>query len=236
MITVSIVSHGHGVMLYKLIEQLQSFPNVSQIIITLNIPEPFQTNITDKLTIIHNDIPYGFGANHNKAIKLCLNSFFCVMNPDIEFVNNPFPVLLECISQHSLCLAAPLIISSSGEIEDSAREFPSFSKLLKKLFFSLDGRWPLDFDKSVNYPDWVAGMFMLFTSESFKQIGGFDDKYFLYYEDVDICRRIKIQGSKIGLCTNVKVIHDAQRASRKKLKFLIWHIKSSLRFFFQYSK
>lgn len=236
MITISIVSHGHGEMVGKLVTQLQKIETVSQIILTLNIPEFLQIKNKDKLTIVHNDIPFGFGANHNKAFKLCTKAFFCVLNPDIEFVQDPFPTMLECIAQKNISLAAPIIISPSGEIEDSVRTFPTWSSLLRKLFFSFEGRWPLVMDKSVNYPDWVAGMFMLFPSSAYKEVGGFDERYFLYYEDVDICRRVRNHGYEIGLCTKVKAVHDAQRTSRKNIKFLVWHVKSMFRFLLLSSK
>lgn len=230
MITVSIVSHGHGEMVDRLIEQLRKIESVSQIILTLNIPQLIKINNNEKITIIQNEMPFGFGANHNNAFKLCTQPFFCVLNPDIELVEDPFPTLLDSIKQQSLNLVAPIIVNSSGAIEDSARTFPTWSSLLKKLFFSFEGRWPLDLKKSVNYPDWVAGMFMLFTSTGYKEIEGFDTNYFLYYEDVDICRRLRVRGYQVGLCTTVKAIHDAQRTSRRKIKFLIWHLKSMVRF------
>jgi GT2 family glycosyltransferase len=230
MITVSIVSHGHGEMVERLIAQLHKIEAVSQIILTLNIPERIQIKNNENLTIVHNETPFGFGANHNNAFKMCTQPFFCVLNPDIEFVQDPFPALIESINQQSLCLASPIIVSSAGIIEDSAREFPTFWSLFRKLFFSFEGRWPLDLNSSVNYPDWVAGMFMLFTSASYKEIEGFNTNYFMYYEDVDICKRARNHGYQIGLCTKVKAIHDAQRTSRKNIKFLFWHLKSMFRF------
>jgi hypothetical protein len=230
MITASIVSHGHGEMVERLIAQLQEIETVSQIILTLNIPESIQIKNNEKLTILHNDRPFGFGANHNNAFKLCKQAFFCILNPDIEFAEDPFPTLLECLAQENISLVAPIIISPSGEIEDSARNFPTWSGMFNKLFFSADGRWPLDLTEGVNHPDWVAGMFMLFPSKAYMQVGGFDERYFLYYEDVDLCRRMQNQNHKIGLCTKVKVIHDAQRGSRKNARLLLWHIKSMLRF------
>ncbi len=236
MIAISIVSHGHGEMVEKLIAQLQKIETVLQIILTLNIPEHFQIKNKEKLIIVHNETPCGFGTNHNKAFKLCTQAFFCVLNPDIEFVQDPFPTLLECISQKNISLVAPIIISPSGEIEDSARAFPTCSSLLRKLFFSFEGRWPLVMDKSVNYPDWVAGMFMLFPSSAYKEVGGFDERYFLYYEDVDICRRVRNHGYEVGLCTKVKAVHDAQRTSRKNIKFFVWHLKSMFRFLLLSSK
>jgi len=230
MITVSVVSHGHGEMVERLIAQLQKIEIVSQIILTLNIPESIQIKNNEKLTIVNNNVSTGFGANHNNAFKLCTQAFFCVLNPDIELLQDPFPTLISCIKQQKSALVAPIIVSSLGSIEDSVRKFPTWSSLLRKLFFSFEDRWPLVMDISINYPEWVAGMFMLFDSVIYKELEGFDIDYFMYYEDVDICKRAGKLGFQIGLCTTVKVIHHAQRTSRKKIKFLFWHIRSMLRY------
>ena len=235
MITVSIVSHGHGPMVTALIENLRSFPVVRQIITTLNIPEPFDGKPDEIVQIIHNVLPKGFGANHNYAFEFCSQPYFCVLNPDIEFEDDPFPELLNCLQKFNISLLAPIIVSSTGVSEDSARVFPTWLGLLNKLFFSFKGTWPLELDKSVNYPDWIAGMFMLFDSKKFRQIKGFDEKYFLYYEDVDICRRIKSSGNSVGLCTGAKVIHHARRTSRTNIKFMFWHIRSMFQYLFSKS-
>ena len=236
MIAISIVSHGHGPLVEKLINQLLDLPLVHQIILTLNIPESLIIKSFDSIQIIHNINPVGFGHNHNNAFLLSTQTFFCVLNPDIEFTEDPFPELIKCLQNENTALAAPLIISSDHSIEDSSRYFPTLSSILKKFFFSYDGRWPLDFNQTLNHPDWVAGMFMLFPSSSYKQIGGFDENYFLYYEDVDICRRIRNSGQQIALCTEVQVIHNARRTSRKNIKFMYWHVKSLCRYLFLKSK
>lgn len=236
MITVSIVSHGHGLMVTNLIEQLRCFPSIRQIILIRNIPEPFNINADDLLLIITNPLPIGFGENHNNAFKICSQPYFCVLNPDILFTEDPFPVLLKCLKINNIASLAPIIISRSGKIEDSARFYPDAVSLLRKLFFFENGRWPLDLNKALNYPDWVAGMFMLFPYYLYKEIGGFDERYFLYYEDVDICRRIRSKGYQIALCTQVKVIHNAQRTSRNNIKFMFWHLKSLFRFLFLNTK
>lgn len=236
MITVSIISHRHGPMVGLLLKKLLQFPFVNQIILTLNLPENLEIEESDYYQIIRNPSPIGFGENHNNAFKFSTQPFFCVLNPDIEFIDDPFAELVKCLQNTNNALSAPLIISSDNSIEDSARYFPNFKNLFKKLFFSYDGRWPIEFNKSLNYPDWVAGMFMLFPSSLYKQIGGFDENYFLYYEDVDICRRIRKQGYQVTLCTQVKVIHNAQRKSRKNIKFMFWHLKSLLRYLLLKSK
>jgi GT2 family glycosyltransferase len=62
------------------------------------------------------------------------------------------------------------------------------------------------------------------------QLHGFDENYFLYYEDVDICRRARLMGLKIVCCPEVAVVHNAQRASRKNIHHMRWHIASMFRY------
>lgn len=232
MITVSVVSHGHGEMVEKLIIQLINEPTVAQIILTLNISEFPEVIASKKLIVIRNNTPLGFSLNHNNAFKMCSQPFFCVLNPDIVLLDDPFEVLLECLQNKKLSLVAPIIMSPAAVVEDSAREFPTLPNVVRRLFFPSDGRWPIDWGKCVNYPDWVAGMFMLFTSSGYGGVGGFDERYFLYYEDVDLCRRMRSAGFRFGLCTKAKAIHDAQRDSRKNIKFFFWHCQSMIRFLF----
>ena len=72
---------------------------------------------------------------------------------------------------------------------------------------------------------------MLMASETFRSLSGFDEKYHLYFEDVDFCARAKLAGLKLLVDTNVRVFHDAQRASRNNIIYLLWHIQSAIRFF-----
>jgi len=64
-------------------------------------------------------------------------------------------------------------------------------------------------------------------------IGGFDPKFFMYYEDVDLCRRIRQNGNEVAFLTSVSVTHNARRDSRKKLRFFLWHFKSVVRYLFR---
>jgi hypothetical protein len=125
MISVSIVSHGHSEMVTNLVYKLFNFSIVNQIILTFNIPEQIILPFNPKLIIIYNEFPVGFGANHNAAFKLCNQPYFCVLNPDLEFIEDPFHILINHIEIGSLSLVAPIIINPQGHIEDSARKFPS---------------------------------------------------------------------------------------------------------------
>jgi hypothetical protein len=78
-------------------------------------------------------------------------------------------------------------------------------------------------------------MFMLFQSKTFREIGGFDERYFLYYEDADICTRLWRQGRPVMIVPEAEVIHDAQRRSHRNLRYLKWHLGSMARYLWRYA-
>lgn len=73
---------------------------------------------------------------------------------------------------------------------------------------------------------------MLFPRHIFERLNGFDQSYFLYYEDVDLCARMRLLGYEVVLCPDAKVIHHAHRSSHRNFRFLLWHLSSMMRFFF----
>ena len=74
-------------------------------------------------------------------------------------------------------------------------------------------------------------MFMMFLVDVFDEIDGFDDRYHLYYEDVDICSRLWLAGYSVQVARDYSIVHDARRDSRRKVKYMFWHIASLMRFF-----
>jgi len=202
-------------------------------VLTLNEPEslPFEPgNFRYPVSIVRNTSPKGFGANHNNAFRLISGDYFCVLNPDIRLHKDPFEKLLNCLHHTKAALAGPLVLHPNGSVEDSARRFPTPFRIARKIVSREQG---LDYHigSQPMSPDWIAGMFMLFPTAVFRDLGGFDERYFLYYEDVDICARLRLAGRNIVLCPNVQVMHAARRESHGNRQYLRWHIASILRFF-----
>ena len=233
-VTISIVSHGHGAMVSSLLSDLALHCRSRiSVILTLNIPE--STAIGDvelpfPVKVIRNASPRGFGANHNAAFKVSKGAYFCVLNPDIRINEDPFPPLIDELASPRVGVVAPKIMSPAGNIEDSARHFPTVGFLSRKLFGLTTG---LDYSigQTVLSPDWVAGMFMLFRAPVFEELQGFDERYFLYYEDVDLCRRLRKRGYEVRLVPSISAVHDARRESHRSLRHLRWHLASFMRFF-----
>lgn len=234
-ISISIVSHLQGSLIDKLLADIERVCKASsiEVILTLNMHEelPFaERRFSFPIKTIRNQVPQGFAANHNQAFTHASGQFFCVVNPDIRLSDDPFPALLSCLQDSSVGMAAPVVVGVSGEMEDSARRFPTPFKILCKAFGGCKNSDYVVKDEPV-FPDWVGGMFMLFPRDIFKRLNGFDERYFLYYEDVDLCARLRLLSYGVVLCPNARVIHDARRDSRRSFKYLRWHLTSMTRFF-----
>jgi N-acetylglucosaminyl-diphospho-decaprenol L-rhamnosyltransferase len=236
-IHLSVVSHGQGELASKLLQDLARTKGLSAIRLTLNTDEPVAAwPQLPGLSTHLNPHPLGFASNHNQAFSACEQPFFCVANPDIRLNADPFTALLKCMEDPAVGLVAPLVFSPKGALEDNARYFPTPLGLVKKALGQSDGRYHLD-PETMGAPqavEWVAGMFLLFRTEAFRDVGGFDDKFHLYYEDVDICARMWRAGWKVLISPEASVVHAAQRASRHDAQYMAWHAASMARYFYKH--
>ena len=233
LITVSIVSHGHAELAARLFDDLRVHkPKGIEVILTLNIDETLSfdpDSFPFPVKTIRNASPRGFAANHNAAFELSRGSFFCVLNPDIRVTADPFVALVRELANPAVGAAAPLILDSDGAIEDSARPFPTLSSLVGKALGAEPERY-YEIGKESISPDWVGGMFMVLRKDAFAAVGGFDARYYLYYEDVDLCARLRLAGYDIRLVPSVSAVHLARRQSRRDIRYLVWHLRSMVRY------
>lgn len=233
MLSLSIVSHGQSVLIRHLLDDLArlQWPDI-EVIITVNIPEDESTyeNRPYPVKIIRNVTPKGFGANHNSAFEVAKGSYFIVVNPDIRLQSLNMHTLLVVLDHPKVGVVVPSVYNSAGNIEDSARHFPTIGRLVQRIIFR---RRTLDYH-GCKLPvdiDWGAGMFMVFRPDAFALVNGFDhNRFFMYLEDVDICKRLNDRGWRVVLQPAARVVHDAQRGSHKSLQHLRWHLTSTFRY------
>lgn len=235
-VCLSIVSHGQGALVGRLLDDLARHDDGSfDIVLTLNIPEDesFLQGRQDRrpLRIIRNPSPKGFGANHNAAfVQACAAPMFAVLNPDLRLPSWPVPLLVQALEQTAGAgAAAPLVLSPQGLPEDSVRRFPTMARLARRVLLRQRKAdyAPAEGRRTV---DWAAGMFVLFDSVAYRRVGGYDEAYFMYMEDADIARRMAAQGLLTVWEPAARVLHDARRASRRHLRPLLWHLASAWRF------
>lgn len=234
-IAISVVSHGQIELVAALLRDLATHcSNIGlEVILTLNVPEELPASINQlpySLKVLRNASPLGFGENHNRAFQYAKAPFFCVINPDIRIAADIFLVLMNGLDSPDVGVIAPLIVNGDGAIEDSARKFPTPLKILCKLFRGCR-RSDYPIGGSMIEPDWVGGMFMLFRRNIYERLGGFDQKFFMYYEDVDLCARIRLMGLRVVMTPEVRATHLARRSSHSNVAYSLVHIRSMLHFF-----
>ena len=225
-LVISIVSHGHAAQVYALLLQLAALklPTCTRVVLTWNMQEEF-SNFPNKawpfvLEMISNPLPQGFGMNHNKALTQATEDFLCVLNPDIEFFKNknPWYSLIATAAQPGVGCAYPLQVDDQGHMQDSERALPTPAALWRRWFLR----------KADMRVDWVNAACMVLPRAAWESVGGFDDSYHMYCEDVDLCLRIQLAGLAI-VRAPVQVVHAGQRASHRRWSHMKWHVRSLLR-------
>ena len=223
-ITISIVSHGQLALVRPLLDQLDRFSrgSIAKVVLTLNIPEPDLLSGLEwgfPLERIENAQRMGFGANHNQAFQGCHTPWFLVPTPDIRFDGDVLAPLLAQAAPDA-GLLTPRILEPGKHAPEQHRAIITPREILTR-------RRPGYARPAV--PAWIPGLFMLFRSDAYRQIGGFDERFFMYGEDFDICARTQLAGWRLQVGEDLLARHEAQRASRSSRKHLYWHVTSLLK-------
>jgi len=236
LVTLSIVSHGDAEKIGRLLNSLRTCEQINQfhVILTDNLGDnlpSFDSSMGTSFEILRNQQPRGYGWNHNQAFRLVKTKYFCILNPDILFVQEVFRRLIALLETDKVGIVSPLIVDSSAVVQDSFRTLPTPLEIIRRKIpgYRL-APTPADADGLIR-PDWMAGMFLLLRSETYRKLRGFNESYRLYFEDVDLCTRARLAGLKLLVDTNVRIQHDAQRASSRNFRHLLWHVESALRFY-----
>lgn len=236
LVSVSVVSHRQAALVHDLLRDVGRVVAVPlEILVTVNVPETPPLKVQDftlPIRILENSVPRGFGANHNAAFRHARGRYFCIVNPDIRLNRDPLPALTTCLDDARVGVVGPVVRNARGELETSFRRFPTPLFILRKALLGPPPGIDYPLDAQPLAPDWIGGMFMTFRRETFAEIGGFDERYFLYYEDVDICARLRARGYDIRVLPSTEVLHEARRDSHRRLRYLGWHLRSMLRFWF----
>lgn len=225
-VTVSVVSHLQAELVQALLVDLNRFcrASVHKVVLTCNLPEPTPFGPADfafPLEVMHNPSPKGFGANHNQAFRQCDSEWFLVINPDVRLQSDVITALLERAAPRT-GLLAPQESSAAGDHVDNLR--------------GLITPWELVLRQVLKHPPpppahggWVKGMFMLLRAQAFRDVGGFDLRYFMYCEDFDLCARLMLADWTVAHHADIAVTHAWQRDSHGSSAHLKHHLQSLLR-------
>jgi N-acetylglucosaminyl-diphospho-decaprenol L-rhamnosyltransferase len=222
-LTVSIVSHGHGPLLAGLLREVAATGgnDVAQVVLTHNLPAP-PTPPADwpfALTELFNEEPLGFGANHNRALAHAASDFFCVLNPDITLPDPAiWRALLQAARQSGVGCAYPRLVGPDGRAQQNERDAVTPFALVRRHLLKVPPR----------RTDWASGAFWVVPAAAWREVGGFDERYYMYCEDTDFCLRLQLAGWRLA-AAEATAGHAAAWASRKPGRAMAWHIRSLLR-------
>jgi len=184
-----------------------------------------------QVKLITNDENYGFAKACNQGIKIAQGKYLFFLNPDSEVANNTFDRIINFMESHpEVGVGGCYLYYPDRRIQTSFYNFTSLTNCLGRavLFYSFFPKnkltAPLFFEHfSQNKPiERVCGGAMVVRSEAFEEVGLFDESFFLYYEDEDLCYRMKQKGWKIVPISNTKIIHHHNQSGGKNIQKAIF--------------
>ena len=200
------------------------------------------SNLSPKIVYIHSD-NLGFGHGHNIAIKKAIEKkadYHIVINPDIYWEGYVVERLTSYMDTHPDCgLVMPKVLYPNGDLQYLCKLLPTPMNLFGRRFLpfkgiqaKMDVKFELHFsgyDKEMEVPS-LSGCFMFMRVDVLRKVGGFDERFFMYAEDLDLCRRIG-EVSKTMYYPDVSIYHAYGKGSYKNKKLLKYHICSVIKYF-----
>lgn len=191
----------------------------------------------DDVEYIKQEKNTGFGAGHNRVLDIIDSKYHAIVNPDIILKEDAFTPLISFIEKSEAGMVAPRILDENGELIKAYRLDPTPFDMFIRMF--LKGMFKkrkahhtmqdMDYSKPFKVP-FVQGSFLLIKTDLFKKLHGFDERFFLYMEDADLCRRVN-SVSTLMYCPEASVIHLWGQGSHKSLKLFRMHVTSMIKYF-----
>lgn len=251
-ISIAIISHGHEEFVERCLASLEKELSSSgvEVFIVDNLGQCGMDGLAarygSQVQVHRNARQMGFAANCNQAFRMTRGEYVLLLNPDTELVSGHLSEALAYMdaNQHVGILGARLV-NSDGTPQASCRCFPSVPVFALRLLGA--DKWnhrPAFYRSSLlegrvfvgpTRVDLVTGAFFLVRRLCFERIGGFDESFFLYYEDADFCFRARSKGLETHYFPALTLTHHHQRSSKSFLgPHARWHAHSSLHYFLKH--
>lgn len=173
---------------------------------------------------IHNEVNGGYANGNNLGCRNATGEYILILNPDTEASENEIGKMLDEARAHpEYSIISCRQVNAKGRETSSTGEFPGFGNLtgfqrsVAKIFrkASYAGIMAVD---DVVFPDWISGSVVWMRRDLYNRLGGFYEGFWMYYEDVDICKRISQEKGKVVSLNNVTIIHNHGGSSRINIR------------------
>jgi GT2 family glycosyltransferase len=179
------------------------------------------------LAIVENDRNVGFGPAHNQVIRSAHSDYHAICNPDIVVDSDVFTALAEFLRRNpDVGMVCPKFVYPDGRLQPNNHRHPSLLDLFLRRFLPGSLGWLFErrlaryemrdvgYDSIQDVP-FVSGAFMFCRTALLHEIGGFDERYFIYFEDADLSRKFQTRGYRTVFNPQVRVVHSWERAAHK---------------------
>lgn len=243
MLNASIVLYHHTISeITPLINSLIGSGVVSELFLVDNSPEPLSFDKNLPVTYIFNNCNLGYGAAHNIAIRRSLENnipYHLVVNPDIHLETEILGKLIDYMNKNAdIGQIIPKVLYPNGKIQYICKLLPTPGDLIFRRF--LPTKWTRKarekfelhdsgYDQIMDVP-YLSGCFMLLRTRALEQVGLFDERFFMYPEDIDLTRRMH-RHFRTVFYPEVSIIHRHEQGSYISPKLLWIHIVNMIRYF-----
>ena len=183
----------------------------------------------------------GYGKGHNLALKKSPPSqYHLILNPDVYVEEDTLEGLIRCLQEMpDAGIVAPRICNVDGTTQYLNRRYATVAdlvirRLLPADMFPARRAWhemrDVGYDQLMDVES-MSGSLMLCRRDVLEMVGGFDPRYFMYFEDFDLSRTVQSRGFRTVYCPSVKAVHGWERASYKNISLTITHIANMVRYF-----
>lgn len=234
--------------LHKTIDSFLKIPIKKRLYLIDNTPTKFFefVFVDELIEYIPVEENIGFGSGHNKILNKIngLSKYHLILNPDVSFKPGIISNLInELKKDNDLAMIAPKVLFLDKSHQYSCRRYPNIFELIVRRFYFLrpffkeiihKGEYR---DKDLTnpfYAEYLTGCFQLYGTQDFIDLDGFDERYFLYMEDVDICKKIDQLGKKKLYYPSVEIIHILKQGSLKNIKLFLRHSSSAVKYFLKW--
>ena len=190
-----------------------------------------------QVIILENKRNGGFGDGHNKILEQLDSEFHVVINPDIILKENTIEVLVNYLKLHeNTAMVTPKILNEDGSEQHLPKRNPRFSYVILSKFrpFRYYRRIYTRQDEQISEPtavEFCTGCFFVIRTKVMRQLGGFDKRYYMYFEDADLSREVRSLGYDVIFYPMVKAVHMWRRENTKSLKGIFRFLTSMVKYF-----
>ncbi len=204
------------------------------------------------VSVVYRTQNQGYAVGNNEGIRRAAGEYILILNPDIAVLPGSIDRMVEYLDRHpSVAVVGPKLLNPDKSLQHSCYQFPTLeTPVYRRTFLGHTRRGKrhvrsymmMDWDHQSDRPvDWIMGSAMMLRRSAIEHVGGLDEQFFMYFEDIDWCRRFWLAGYEVHYIGSAMMIHYHQRLSADTGLWGLtsWatrtHIASAIRYFIKYA-